>query len=72
VRYILNLLDGFKDHLQAKTQFAEFEHLYMKESAKKGTPLTADFLNQGHYKKIETEPPIWTHLFRRHLEIVYE
>lgn len=48
--YILNhYLDGFKGTIFRQTQFAEFEHFIHQESAK-GTPLTADFLNQAYDK----------------------
>lgn len=44
--YILNhYLDGFKGTVFRQTQFAEFEHT-IHEEAKKGTPLTAEFLTQ--------------------------
>ncbi|MGB6178261.1 oligoendopeptidase F [Carnobacterium sp.] len=49
--YILNhYLDGFKGTIFRQTQFADFEHFIHEESAK-GTPLTAEFLNQA-YKKL--------------------
>ncbi|WP_188205440.1 oligoendopeptidase F [Desemzia incerta] len=42
--YILNhYLDGFKGTIFRQTQFAEFEHT-IHEEARKGTPLTAEFL----------------------------
>lgn len=42
--YILNhYLDGFKGTVFRQTQFAEFEHT-IHEEARKGTPLTAEFL----------------------------
>lgn len=42
--YILNhYLDGFKGTIFRQTQFAEFEHK-IHEEARKGTPLTAEFL----------------------------
>ncbi len=48
--YILNhYLDGFKGTIFRQTQFAEFEHFIHEESAK-GTPLTAEFLNQAYEK----------------------
>ena len=49
--YILNhYLDGFKGTVFRQTQFAEFEH-FMHEEDAKGTPLTAEFLNE-HYGKL--------------------
>ncbi|WP_034550769.1 oligoendopeptidase F [Carnobacterium funditum] len=67
--YILNhYLDGFKGTIFRQTQFAEFEHFIHEESAK-GTPLTADFLNQA-YKKLNDR--YYGPSVSEDLEIVYE
>lgn len=47
--YVINhYLDGVKGTVFRQTQFAEFEHL-IHESARTGTPLTAEFLTNSYF-----------------------